>query len=162
VDATVIQTEDSANELQKEIETLKAKIAENDRELTRAEGINAKEGELLRNILDQIYALEIDPKQKRSMTDICLRLLQRAAMVKRMGIELTESDVLILSKLEKKHPNLDTRDVKICLLVKLNYNTKEIARNVGIAPRLRYKVHKKLGIGWHESIKGYMSKLAIA
>jgi DNA-binding CsgD family transcriptional regulator len=163
---TGIQTEASVLELQKEIETLEEKIADNDRELLRGAIANVDTAELLRNLLDRIYALAIDPEQKRGMTDICLRLLEKAALTKRLGIELTESDVLILSKLEKKHPNLNIREMKICLLVKLNYDTREIARTVGISTRgmesLRYRMHQKLGLGRHESIKSYLTELAVA
>jgi DNA-binding CsgD family transcriptional regulator len=68
--------------------------------------------------------------------------------------------------LEKKHPNLNIREMKICLLVKLNYDTREIARTVGISTRgmesLRYRMHQKLGLGRHESIKSYLTELAVA
>ena len=159
-------TKASIMELQKEIEALEAKIAENDRELLRGAIANADAAELLRNLLNQIYALEIDAGQKRGMTDICLRLIEKAAMVKRLEIELTESDVLFISKLEKKHPNLNIRELKICLLVKLNYDTREIARTVGISTRgmesIRYRLHQKLRLGRHESIKIYLTELSIA
>ena len=52
------------------------------------------------------------------------------------------------------------------LLVKLNYETTEIARSIGISTRgmesIRYRMHKKLGLGKHESIKTYLSDLATA
>ncbi len=110
---TIIQTETSIQKLQKEIKTFEAKIDENERELARGATASADKAEVLRNLLDQVYALEIDPEQKRGMTDICLRLLEKEVMVKRLGIELTESDALFLSMLEKSHPNLTIREVNL-------------------------------------------------
>jgi DNA-binding CsgD family transcriptional regulator len=162
----IIQTETSIQELQKEIMTLEAKIAENDRALARGATASTDKTELLRNLLDEIYALAIDSGQKRGMTDICLGLLEKGAMVKQLGIELTESDVLFLSRFEKKHHNISIREMKICLLVKLNYDTREIARTVGISTRgmesIRYRLYQKLGLGKHESIKSYLTELAVA
>jgi len=71
----------------------------------------------------------------------------------------------LLSRLQKKHPNLNQRELRISLLVKLNYDTREIGRSVGISTRgmesIRYRMHKKLGLGKHQSIKTYLSDLAV-
>jgi DNA-binding CsgD family transcriptional regulator len=120
----------------------------------------------LRNLLDQIYALEIEPAVKRVMTDTCLRLIDKEITEKRLNMELTESDSAFLKKLQKIHPNLNQRELRISLLVKLNYDTKEIARSIGITTRgmesIRYRMHHKLGLGKHESIKTYLSDLAVS
>jgi len=150
---------------EKEIAELKARIASQDIELTRVSTAIAEKTTALRNLLDQIYALEIDPAQKRLMTDACLSLIETETIEKRLNIELTESDSVFLSKLQKKHPNLNQRELRISLLVKLNYDTREIARSIGISTRgmesIRYRMHKKLGLGKHQSIKTYLSDLAI-
>ncbi len=163
---TVKQSKALTIELQKEIEALKAQIVENDRQLTKGATANEDGAEILRKLLDLIYVLEIDPVQKRGMTDICLRLIEKDALVKRLGIELTESDALFVSKFEKKHLNLNNRELRICLLIKLNYDNAEIARMIGISARglesIRYRLHNKLGLGKHESIKSYLTQLAVA
>jgi len=150
---------------EKEIAELKSRIASQDIELTRVSTAIAEKTTALRNLLDQIYALEIDPTQKRQMTDACLSLIETETIEKRLNIELTESDSVFLSKLQKKHPNLNQRELRISLLVKLNYDTREIARSVGISTRgmesIRYRMHKKLGLGKHQSIKTYLSDLAV-
>jgi len=47
----------------------------------------------------------------------------------------------------------------------MNYDTCDIARSVGISTRgmesIRYRMHKKLGLGKHQSIKTYLSELAV-
>jgi DNA-binding CsgD family transcriptional regulator len=83
---------------------------------------------------------------------------------KRLNIELTTTDSEFLSKLQRKHPNLNQRELRICLLIKLNYNTRDIARSVGISTRgmesIRYRMHKKIGLTKHQSLKGYLTDLA--
>ena len=84
---------------------------------------------------------------------------------KQLNRETTESDSIFLSKLQKKFPNLNQRELRISLLVKLNYDTTEIARSIGLSTRgmesIRYRIHKKLGLGKHQSIKTFLSELDI-
>ena len=156
----------SAENLEHEIASLKTTIESQDRELTRVAAAITEKSAILRNLLYQIYALEIDSSVKRVMTDTCLHLIDKEITEKRLNMELTESDSAFLAKLQKKHPNLSQRELKISVLVKLNYDTKEIARSIGITTRgmesIRYRMHHKLGLGKHESIKSYLSDLAVS
>ena len=156
----------SPTEYEKEIGELRTRIANQDLELTRVSTAIAEKTSSLRNLLDQIHALEIDSSIKRVMTDSCISLIETETIEKRLNMELTESDSVFLSKLQKKHANLNQRELRISLLVKLNYDTREIGRSVGISTRgmesIRYRMHKKLGLGKHQSIKTYLSGLAIA
>lgn len=153
-----------AKEHEKEVADLKARIANQEMELTRVSTAIAEKTTALRNLLDQIYALDIDQDLKRQMTNSCLNLIETETIEKRLNIELTESDSVFLSKLQKKHPNLNQRELRISLLVKLNYDTREIARSIGISTRgmesIRYRMHKKLGLGKHQSIKTYLADLS--
>ena len=110
----------SAENLEHEIASLKTTIESQDRELTRVAAAITEKSAILRNLLDQIYALEIDSSVKRVMTDTCLHLIDKEITEKRLNMELTESDSAFLSKLQKKHPNLSQRELKISVLVKLN------------------------------------------
>jgi len=156
----------SPAEYEKEIGDLRVRVANQDLELTRVSTAIAEKTSSLRNLLDQIHALDIDTSVKRVMTDSCLSLIETETIEKRLNMELTESDSVFLSKLQKKHANLNQRELRISLLVKLNYDTREIGRSVGISTRgmesIRYRMHKKLGLGKHQSIKTYLSELAIA
>jgi DNA-binding CsgD family transcriptional regulator len=156
----------SPAEYEKEIGDLRVRVANQDLELTRVSIAIAEKTSSLRNLLDQIHALDIDTSVKRVMTDSCLSLIETETIEKRLNMELTESDSVFLSKLQKKHANLNQRELRISLLVKLNYDTREIGRSVGISTRgmesIRYRMHKKLCLGKHQSIKTYLSELAIA
>ena len=166
MNAQTEQTKKSAADYEKEIEELKTRVANQDFELTRVSTAIAEKTTSLRNLLDQIHALDIDSTVKRAMTDSCLSLIETETIEKRLNIELTESDSAFLSKLQKKHANLNQRELRISLLVKLNYDTKEIGRSVGISTRgmesIRYRMHKKLGLGKHQSIKTYLGELAVS
>ncbi|TLU87806.1 MAG: hypothetical protein FDX21_03020 [Chlorobium sp.] len=166
MNAQAEQNKKSIPDYEKEIGELRMRIANQDLELTRVSTAIAEKTNSLRNLLDQIHSLDIDSGVKRMMTDSCLSLIETETIEKRLNIELTESDSVFLSKLQKKHANLNQRELRISLLVKLNYDTKEIGRSVGISTRgmesIRYRMHKKLGLGKHQSIKTYLSELAVA
>jgi len=154
-------------EFEKEIAELHEKIATNDNDLVRVAGVSSlNKTTALRNLLDTIYALDIDSGIKREMTDTCLHLIDNEVASKRFDTELTENDAAFIGKLEKKHPNLNARELKICLFIKLNYDNVEIAHFTGITPRglesLRYRTHRKLGLARHDSMKSYLMALSLA
>ena len=148
-------------ELQKEMAALKVKITENESDLHRIALINADNAPILHNLLDQLQTLEIDSSHKRVLTDMCLRLIETETTATRLNIKLSEIEALFIFRLEKKHPNLSNRELKICLLIKHDYDNKEIARTSAITNRgkesIRYKIHKKLGLEKNDSIKIYLT-----
>jgi len=157
----------STLELQKQVDELNAVIAANDRDLARVAGVNSEDRiPVLRALLDRIYVLDIEPSVKREMTDTCLHLMKVQDNAKRLRMELTEADNTFLSQLEKKHANLNPRELKICLLIKLAYATTELAHFNSINTRgmenVRYRLHKKLGLERHDSIKTYLGTMSFA
>ncbi|NTV99249.1 MAG: transcriptional regulator [Chlorobiaceae bacterium] len=155
----------ASQQLKLEIEELRTRVATQDMELTRISTAIAEKTAKLRRLLEQITELDIDLSLKNSMTNSCLSLIETETIGKRLDVEMTESDSVFLSKLQKKHPNLNQREMRIALLVKLNYDTKDIADSLSISTRgmesIRYRMHKKLGLGKHQSIKTYLSDVAI-
>ena len=130
-----------------------------------AEVRNAQQITTLRNITDHIHTLDIDPDLKRTMTEACLKIMENELMARRLNIELTQNDLVFVLKLEKKHPNLSPRDLRICLYTKLGYYTTEMAGFCKIGKRgmesVRYRIHRMLGIGPSESIKSYLTALSL-
>jgi len=153
------------HDFEKEIADLKMRIATQDMELTRISTAIAEKTKSLRLLLDQIRTLDIDAGVKLLMTESCLSLIEKETIGKRLNINQTESDSEFLSKLHKIHPNLNQRELRICLLIKLNADTPEIASSVGTSTRgmesIRYRIHKKLGLGKHQSIKTFLSDLSV-
>ncbi len=60
------------------------------------------------------------------------------------------------SKLKSKHEDLSTNDLKICSLIRLNFNVKETASILGISPEsvktARYRLRKKLELDSKQEI----------
>ena len=152
------------SQLEKEKSSLTARIATQEMELTRISTAIAEKTSSLRELLDMISVLDIDHMKKSAMVENCRKMIDTEMIEKRLNIELTTTDSEFLSKLQRKHPNLNQRELRICLLIKLNYNTRDIARSVGISTRgmesIRYRMHKKIGLTKHQSLKGYLTDLA--
>ncbi|MBN1928275.1 MAG: transcriptional regulator [Chlorobiaceae bacterium] len=149
---------------EKEKAALKSRIAAQDMELTRISTAIGEKASTLHSICDQIKNLDIDAQVKQGILDQCHQMIETELTEKRLKMELTVGDSEFLSKLQKRHPNLNQRELRVSLMVKLNYDTREIARSIGISTRgmesIRYRMHRKLGLDKHKSIKTYLAELA--
>ncbi len=161
------QVELNRKELQQfeqEKAALKSRISAQEMELTRISTAVGEKTAALHLLSDQIKSLDIDQQLKHRMIDQCHNMLETELTEKRLKTELTAGDSEFLSKLQKKHPNLNQRELRVGLMVKLNYDTREIARSIGISTRgmesIRYRMHKKLSLDKHKSIKTYLAELA--
>lgn len=136
-----------------------AKAEENDR-VTQNPG--GERGALI-TLINSIYLADIPTDAKRSMTDLLQQLIEHAQLEARFRTLLTKADAAFIKKLEADYPNLTQRDTLISLFIKLGYDTREIARRVGISTRgmesIRYRLHKKIGREKHESLKMYLAGL---
>ena len=152
------------SQLEKEKSALTSRIATQEMELTRISTATAEKTSTLRGLLDMISLLDIDQAKKSTLIEHCRKMIDTEMIEKRLNIELTTTDSEFLSRLQRRHPNLNQRELRICLLIKLNYNTRDIARSVGISTRgmesIRYRMHKKIGLSKHQSLKGYLTDLA--
>ena len=67
------------------------------------------------------------------------------------------------TKLKSKHPDLSTNDLKLCSLIRLNLNVKEMAGILGISPdsarTARYRLRKKLKLAPEQEISFYLVHL---
>ncbi|WP_157730238.1 helix-turn-helix transcriptional regulator [Tenacibaculum jejuense] len=67
------------------------------------------------------------------------------------------------SKLKSKHPELNSNDLKICSLIRLNLNIKEAANILNISPgslkTARYRLRKKLNLKPGQKIIDYIIKI---
>jgi len=152
-------------QLEKEKSALTSRLASQEMELTRISTAIAEKTSTLKQLLDIIRDLDIEPQQKHQMQSACESMIETEMIEKKLNIELTATDSEFLVKLQKKHPNLNQRELRIGLLIKLNYDTREIARSIGISTRgmesIRYRMHKKIGLSRHQSIKSYLNELAM-
>ncbi len=152
--------------IEKENAALLTKVAEQNRELTTRSITVAENNNGVQILLDHISSLDIDPVLKDGITTSCAHLIDADTTIEeQLNRELNKSDELFLSLLQKKFPQLTKREQRIGLMIKLNYNTTEIASLMGISTRgmesTRYRLHKKLGLAKHQSIKMYLMELII-
>ena len=126
-------------------------------------------GMVSRNRNLSLHRLSVDinalaPEQKKQMSEICDSLLETEQNEKKIDLPLTSTDSAFLSLLQQRHSNLKKREIKICLLIKLNYDNTDIADFYGISKRgmesLRYRMHKKIGLKKNQSLKKHLTALA--
>jgi FixJ family two-component response regulator len=73
---------------------------------------------------------------------------------------LIKSHEEFVSRLTEKYPVLTPKDIKLCIYLKMNLSSKEIAPLMNISFRgvelHRYRLRKKLEIGTDESLSRFM------
>lgn len=150
----------------KEKASLRSRIASQEMELTRISTAIAEKTAALKSLRNNLSELDIDEKVKADMVNSCSKMIETETLEKMINTDLSATDSEFISKIQRKHPNLNQRDLRICLLIKLNYDTREIARSIGITTRglesIRYRMHKKMGLSKHQSIKNYLTNLTLS
>ncbi len=75
----------------------------------------------------------------------------------------SETHEHFFKRLQAKHPNLTTEDLKLCAYLKVNLTTKELAPIFNITPKSvelkRYRLRKKLSLEKGQSLKDYIVNL---
>ncbi|ABL64579.1 helix-turn-helix transcriptional regulator [Chlorobium phaeobacteroides] len=100
---------------------------------------------------------------KEPLLNSCKRIAQTGKIENQHSAGASEAEQIFLSLLEQKHPGLSWRDRRIILWIKSDYSNSEIAGLMGISTRgmesIRYRLHKKLALQKHQTIKSYLSSL---
>ena len=119
---------------------------------------------LLRELCYNVHRLEADSSQKKQALRVCNRLLEIERNEQKIDLPLTATDSAFLTRLQETHPNLNNRELKICLLIKMSYSNEDIAETLGISRRgmesIRYRMHKKIRLQKNQSLKNYLTGLA--
>jgi len=154
----------SEQRFREEEAALQSRIASQEIEATRISTANAEKNAALRSLLELIGTLDLDQASKEKISGHCAPLLETSDKAALVNTEITETDSVFLSRLQKKHPNLNQRELRISLLIKLDYHSRDIARSLGLSTRgiesIRYRLHKKVGLDKHHSLKTYLANLA--
>jgi len=119
----------------------------------------------LQSLSLEMSRLSVPPEQKRQLLTLSETLLETHRNERQIDLPLTETDSILLSLLKRKYPHLNNRELKICLLIKQNYDNNDIADQYGISKRgmesLRYRMHKKIGLNKNQSLKNHLAALAV-
>jgi DNA-binding CsgD family transcriptional regulator len=150
--------------LKDEQSSWQSRIAAQELETTRISTANAEKTSALREICEIIETLDLDPAIREKISGRCNHLFEASSTANLVNTDLTETDSVFISRLQKRHPNLNQRELRISLLIKLDYHSRDIARTLGLSTRgiesIRYRLHKKVGLDRHRSLKTYLSDLA--
>ena len=141
-----------------------AKIAAQELETTRISTANAEKNVVLRALCELLEKAELNPSTQEQFSNYCTLLFENSSKANLLNTELTETDSAFISKLQKRHPDLNQRELRISLLIKLDYHSQEIARTLGLSTRgiesIRYRLHKKIGLSKHQSLKTYFTDVS--
>jgi DNA-binding CsgD family transcriptional regulator len=154
----------NAKQFKEEKSALMSRISALELEATRISTATAEKTASLRTLCELIEEIDIDTRLKQRITSCCSNITEIGKKTTLMKTELTETDSVFISRLQKKHPSLSQRELRIGLLIKLDYNSRDIARTIGLTTRgiesIRYRLHKKIGLDKHRSLKTYLTDLS--
>lgn len=164
LDEQAEQSKKNEQRFKDEEAALLSRIATQEIEATRISTANAEKNAALRNLCELIETLDIDSPSREKISAQCSMLFETSDQAALVNTELTETDSVFLSRLQKTHPNLNQRELRISLMIKLDYHSRDIARSLGLSTRgiesIRYRLHKKIGLDKHNSLKTYLTTLA--
>ncbi|AOW10712.1 helix-turn-helix and ligand-binding sensor domain-containing protein [Flavobacterium gilvum] len=120
----------------------------------------AKQSEMIENI-QNILDTESDLNKLKSEIKKTIKI----NAVNKHEWEVFESNLSLMNNefiiaLSKKYPNLTPKDIKLCVYLKMNLSSKEIAPMMNISFRgvelHRYRLRKKLGLAQEESLSMFL------
>lgn len=152
-------------DLETQIIALKERSHYQELELTRVSTAIGEKIIKLKELIDLISTLDIDRNDQNQMIEGCLTLLDTLNVCNPPQDEYTVFELDLISKIHKKYPELNQREIRILLLIKHEHDTREIAEKVGLSTRgvesVRFRMHKKLGLGTHQSLKSFLSDFGL-
>ncbi len=149
------------SQLEGEKSSLIAKIDAKEKAMKHMSSIIAEKRSKIKLIQDLVEQTDIEPAIKQRITSYCGELVDYYDQSdNKAETEITLANSAFIANLQRKHSTLSKRDLRLCMLIKQNLSTLDIAHTIGITTRgvesMRYRLHKKLGLTKHESIKNYL------
>ncbi len=149
------------SQFEQEKSSLIARIDAKEKAMKRMSSIIAEKRSKIKLIQDLVEQTDIEPAMKQRITSYCGELVDYYdPSDNKVETEISLANSAFTANLQRKHPTLSKRDLRLCMLIKQNLSTTEIAHTIGITTRgvesMRYRLHKKLGLTKHESIKNYL------
>ncbi len=118
-----------------------------------------KKNELLSNIKDEL--LQIDHKETmKPVIQIIDKNLNQNDDWELFQEAFNNTDSGFLKKIKELHPSVSPSDLKLCVYLRLNLSSKEIAQLLHISPRSveikRYRLRKKLELRHEDNLANYI------
>ena len=120
----------------------------------------AKQSEMIENI-QSILESDVDLNKLKSeiKKTIKINAINKQEW-KAFETNLNQIHNEFIINLSKKHTNLTSKDIKLCVLLKMNLTSKEIAPMMNITYRgvelQRYRLRKKLGLSPEENLNKFL------
>ncbi|ARN71345.1 hypothetical protein BST91_06685 [Nonlabens tegetincola] len=138
---------------------LRGDIELRNKELAVATMAMIKKNETLNELKSQLSKLPeaTETKSLRNLVDKNLNSKQDWITFEEA---FNNADKDFFKKIKERHPNLTSGDLRLCVYLRLNLSSKEIAPLLNISPRSveikRYRLRKKLGLDRDISLSGYI------
>lgn len=127
-----------------------------------------QKNELLQQLQEKVsFAKKASPNDQTKLIDELSRTIKQHVNIDRDWEDFKrffeEVHIDFHKKLQEKHPDLSSNDLKICTLTRLNLNIKETASILGISPEsaktARYRLRKKLHLDTEDELLNYFLQL---
>ncbi len=147
---------------------LKQQLTFKNKELTSYTLNFAQKNELLEKLQNiALLAKKASPKEKDKLINELHKTIQQNLTIDKDWEDFKrffeEVHVDFYSKVNARHPDLSSNDLKLCCLTRLNLNIKETASMLGISPEsaktARYRLRKKLNLNSDQEIFTYLLTL---
>uniref|UniRef100_Q3AU31 Response regulator receiver domain protein (CheY-like) n=1 Tax=Chlorobium chlorochromatii (strain CaD3) TaxID=340177 RepID=Q3AU31_CHLCH len=149
-------------EKEEEIATLAKQIAHQENVKSYSIDHQKKHRKEIASLLSLINSLDINDSAKEKLQAACNKILKDE---KELYNKISEVDKFYIQRVKEKFPILSDKELHTCLLITKNFNSKEIALEMGIAERgvetFRYRIHKKLTLPKNQSLKNYLLSLTL-
>ncbi len=141
---------------------LRSDIEHRNRELAISTMAMIKKNETLNELKSELENL---PKTKESKS--LKKMLDKNLNSKQDWLTFEEAfnnaDKDFFKKIKELHPSLSSGDLRLCVYLRLNLSSKEIAPLLNISPRSveikRYRLRKKLALSREESLTSYIVEI---
>ncbi|MDO5607866.1 MAG: triple tyrosine motif-containing protein [Capnocytophaga sp.] len=145
-------------------EKLEAELVHKSKALAGATMMNVKNDEFLEKLLiDFQQFLDTHKIARRHGTAITHHIREHISKEDEWQMFQENFDMIhknFFRNLKLKYPNLTASDLRLCVLLRLNYATKEIASMQGVSVRgvetARYRLRKKLNLSEEESLTDFL------
>ncbi len=152
----------------KDKKLLEAKMESQNKEIINFALHIVQRNELVKNIAGEIKQIISSDQSSQSskLRSLLLRIKQSTKSSEEFDKYQERTEEVykeFFDKLLSKHPNLSKNDKQLALMLRLNFNTKEIAALTSISAKSvevsRYRLRKKLGLHKDQNLNEYFLKI---
>jgi len=127
-----------------------------------------QKNEFLEQIKNEVKTLkdDIKPEKQTKLKSISLKIAQSARKNKeleKLQQNIDQINWTFINKLTEKFPELTEKEKRLCTLLKLNFNSKEIAGLNNVSEdaviKARHRMRKKMGLSPEENLTEFIHRI---